>query len=184
MLKVSLVPHNETYAKRMSSLSSAPEIKGVLGLTNEQTSLDGTIDFIVFVQEQERLGKQYSRVILDETGKLIGVITLKNIDKVNKTCHIGTWLGHQYWGQDYNLLAKKEILYTAFTQLNVDYVFAGAKVSNERSMKSQKKLPFVRIDVQEEFPDEHTKLESEVGAPCILNVIEKEVFLQWYSRTE
>jgi len=184
LLKVSLVPHNIDYAKAMSILSSVPQVKNALGLTDEQTSLKGTIGFIEFIQEQERLGMQYSRVIFNESKNLIGVITLKDIDKNNKTCHIGTWIGHEYWGKGYNLLAKKEILYVAFTKLNLEYVFAGAKLSNIRSVKSQEKLPFMRIDVQEEFPEEHKKLESEVNAPCILNVVEKEMFLKWFSQTE
>jgi len=182
--KISLVPHNNIYAKSMSSLSSAPQVKNALGLTNDQTSLEGTIDFIEFIREQERLGKQFSRAILDQSENFIGVITLKDIDNVNKTSHIGTWIGHQYWGKGYNLLAKKEILYKAFTELNLDYVFAGAKISNIRSIKSQEKLPFMRIEVQNEFPDEHKKLESEVNSPCILNVVEKEIFLKWYLQTE
>ncbi|VDG96913.1 Uncharacterised protein [Lysinibacillus sphaericus] len=98
MVSFSLVPHNKIYAKTMSSLSSAPQVKDVLGLTSDQSSLEGTIEFINFIIEQERLGKQYSRVILDDAKGLIGVITLKDIDEVNKTCHIGTWIGHQYWG--------------------------------------------------------------------------------------
>ena len=49
-------------------------------------------------------------------------------------------------------------------------------------MKSQEKLPFMRIEVENEFPDEHKKSESEVNSPCILNVVEKEKFLKWYSQ--
>ena|SRR5699024_2242089 len=184
MVKISLVSHHKMYAQSMSALSSVPQVKDALGLTNDQTSLEGTVGFIGFIQEQEKLGKQYSRVILDESEKIIGVITLKDIDNINKTSHLGTWLGHQYWGQGYNLLAKKEILITAFTQLKLEYVFAGAKVSNMRSIKSQEKLPFMRTEVQEEFSDEYKKLESEVNFPCILNVIEKESFLNWYLQTE
>ncbi|MGG0642571.1 GNAT family N-acetyltransferase [Sporosarcina gallistercoris] len=184
MSGISLVPHSEFFAKSMSLLSSASQVKDALGLTDDQTSLEGTVGFIKFIKEQERLGKQYSRVILDESENLIGVITLKDIDNTNKTSHIGTWLGHPYWGQGYNLLAKKEILYIAFMELNLDYVFAGAEISNIRSMKSQEKLPFMKIEVQNEYLDEHKKLETEVGSPCILNVVEKEVFLKWYLQTE
>ena len=104
----------------MSALSSAPLVKDALGLSDEQTTLEGTIGFIEFILEQERLGKQYSRVILDEIGNLIGVITLKDIDNINKTSHIGTWIGHHYWGKGYNLLAKREILYRAFTEMKLD----------------------------------------------------------------
>lgn len=181
MIKVLIVPHNNSYAKSMSSLSSAPQVKDALGLTDDQTSLRGTIEFIEFILDQEKLGKQYSRVILNENEDLIGVITLKDINHTNKTSHMGTWIGHQYWGKGYNELAKSEILYTAFTELDLEYVFAGAKLSNLRSQKAQEKLPYMRIDVQSEFPEEHKKLELQVNAACILNVIEKEMFLEWHS---
>ena len=181
MKKISLVPHNKSYAKSMSLLSTASQVKDALGLTNNQISLEGTIDFIEFILEQEQLGKQYSRAIINENENLIGVITLKDINDTNNTCHIGTWIGHQYWGQGYNALAKSEILFTAFTKLDLKYVFAGAKLSNIRSQKAQEKLPYIRVGVQSEFSDEHKKLELQVNAPCILNVIEKRTFLNWYS---
>ena len=183
MRKVALVPHDKKYAKSISSLSSAPQVRESLGLTDDQTSIDGTLQFIEFVLENERLGKLYSRVILNESDELIGVITLKEIDNVKKTCHIGTWIGHPYWGKGYNELAKKDILYTAFTDFNMEYVFAGAKLTNIRSQKAQEKLPYVRIDVRSEFPDEYTKLEQQVNEPCLLNVIEKATFLDWYLKS-
>src|SRR5699024_226379 len=103
---------------------------------------------------------------------------------INKTSHIGTCLGPQYWGQAYNLLAKREILYKAFTELNLDHVFAGGKVSNTPSMKCQENLPSTPMEAPRAVPDEHKKLQSEVNAPCILNVVEKEVFLKWFLQTE
>jgi RimJ/RimL family protein N-acetyltransferase len=180
MVKVLLVEHQKKYAEAMSALSSAPQVSDALGLTDSQTSVEGTIGFIEFILEQEKQGKQYSRVILSEKEEVLGVITLKDIDPTKKTSHIGTWIGHPFWGKGHNALAKAEILYTAFTQLNLEYVFAGAKLSNVQSKRAQEKLPYVRIDVQAEFPDEHAKLESQVKAPCILNVIEKDAFLKWY----
>ena len=183
MIKVKLVPHQVTYAKEMSLLTSTPEIKDSLGLNEEHTTVEGTIGFIEFIIEQEKLGKQYSRCILNEEEKLIGVITLKDIDKAKRSCHIGTWIGHPYWGKGYNQLAKAEILYTAFTELNVDYVFAGAKVDNLRSQKAQEKLPYITLFVEDDFPEVHKKLESQVNSKCILNVIEKEKFLTWHKET-
>lgn len=180
MRKVKLVPHQLKYAKEMSILTSTPQVKNSLGLKEEQTTLEGTIDFIEYIIEQEKLEKQYSRCILNENEKLVGVISLKDIDKVKNTCHIGTWIGHQYWSKGYNQLAKAEILYTAFKELNLDYVFAGAKVDNVRSQIAQEKLPYITLFAENDFTQEHKKLESQVNSKCILNVIEKEKFLTWY----
>lgn len=68
--------------------------------------------------------------------------------------------------------------------MKLEYVFAGAKLSNIRSQKAQEKLPYVRIDVEKEFPLEHEKLETQVNVPCILNVIEKATFMEWYYKQD
>lgn len=179
LIKISLVPHSMQYAKVMSLLSSAPEIKDVLGLTDEQYSVEGTTEYIDFIMKEEKLGKQYSRIILDEYQNFIGVITLKDIQDFNKSSHLTSWIGHQYLGRKFNAAATSEILYIAFTELNLEYVFAGAELSNLRLRKSQEKLPYMRIGVQSEFPEEHKKLESQASSPCILNVVESEDFLNW-----
>jgi RimJ/RimL family protein N-acetyltransferase len=184
MATVKLVRHNITYAEVMSRLSAAPEVKDALGLSDEQVSLEGTKGFTQFILEQEEKGKQYSRVILNEDDELIGVITLKELDHVAKTSHIGTWIGHEFWGKGYNEEAKKKILHTGFTKLGLEYVFAGAKLLNIRSQKAQEKLPYMRIDVATEFPLEHKKLEEQTSAPCVLNMIEKATFLEWYAKQQ
>ncbi|GGE63950.1 GNAT family N-acetyltransferase [Priestia taiwanensis] len=180
MITVKLVPHNILYAERMSQLTSAPEVKDALGLSDEQVSLEGTKGFIDFILKQEEESKQYSRMMLNEENKLIGVITLKELDHIAKTSHIGTWIGHEFWGRGYNELAKEEILHIGFTELGLDYVFAGAKLVNVRSQKAQEKLAYIKLDIAAEFPLEHMKLEEQTGAACILNVIEKTTFLDWY----
>ncbi|MEK4229361.1 GNAT family N-acetyltransferase [Solibacillus sp. FSL H8-0538] len=178
MVHVMLVPHDLKYAERMSQLSSAPQVKDAIALTDEQASLEGTISYIKFIIVQERQGKSYSRVILNEEGQLIGVITLKDINYTHKTCHIGTWIGHNYWGLGYNELAKVKILHTAFTELGMYYVFAGANHINIRSRKAQEKLPYISLHVEDEFPLELKKLEHQVKAPCVLHVIRKNDFLK------
>lgn len=183
MKKITLLPHDLAYAKEMAHLTTNSKVKDALGLTDYQTTLEGTEEFIRFIIEQEEVGNQYSRCIYNEEENLIGVITLKDIDRQKRTSHIGTWIGHPYWGKGYNEMAKKEILYTAFYELNLDYVFAGAKVANTRSQRAQEKLPYITLFVEKDFPEEHRKLESQVKAECILNVIEKEKFIRWFVKS-
>ena len=68
MTTLFLVQHQKKYAEEISRLSSAVQVKEALGLDDEQTSIEGTINFITHVFEQERLGKQFSRVILNDGG--------------------------------------------------------------------------------------------------------------------
>ncbi|MFF5994917.1 GNAT family N-acetyltransferase [Lysinibacillus sp. KU-BSD001] len=179
MVQIQLVNHHLKFAESMSNLSSDEKIKAALGLTDEQCSLEGTKSFIQFIVVQEKIGKQLSRVILNEAKELIGVITLKSIDLEKKTAHIGTWIGSAYWGKGYNELAKEAILKEAFLHLNLDYVFAGATIHNIRSQKAQEKLSYMKLHVDEQFPLELQKIEHETQCKCILNVIEKADFLSY-----
>ncbi|EOO19006.1 GNAT family acetyltransferase [Bacillus cereus HuA2-9] len=120
-----------------------------------------------------------SRVIVSEENEIIGLTTLKHINYEQKHSHIGSWLGYQYWGRGYNESAKKEIFKIAFLDLQLTYVFAGAKTTNIRSLKAQEKLPYISLHVEKQFPDIHAALEKEVKSPCVLHVVSCEKFSNW-----
>lgn len=154
------MPHHVKYAEQMSALSSNPQVRDALGLSEKMTSLNGTLNFITFITEEEEKKRQYSRVMLDENKDPIGVITLKDVDWNKRTCHMGTWIGYPFWGRGYNALAKKEILAIAFFKLDLKIVFAGAKKTNTRSLKAQEKLPYISLDKGKEFPNELEQIEA------------------------
>ena len=118
-------------------------------------------------------------MIVNEANEIIGLTTLKHINYEKKQSHIGSWLGYPYWGKGYNEAAKKEILKIAFLDLQLTYVFAGAKTTNIRSLKAQEKLPYISLHVEDKFPDEHAALEREVKSPCVLHVVSRKKFLNW-----
>ncbi|MGE8207802.1 GNAT family N-acetyltransferase [Heyndrickxia sp. NPDC080065] len=161
----------------MFELSNETHVREALGL--QISDVQDTIDFIQFIIKEEKSGRQYSRVIYDETEGLVGVITLKDIDLTRKRCHIGTWIGYEYWGKGYNECAKKEILTYAFKELKLEYVFAGAKQENIRSQKAQEKLPYITLHVESDFPEELEKIEAQTKSPCVLHVIKRESFEKW-----
>ncbi|BCD25087.1 hypothetical protein BC30090_3984 [Bacillus cereus] len=118
-------------------------------------------------------------MIVNAENEIIGLTTLKHINYEKKQSHIGSWLGYPYWGKGYNEAAKKEIFKIAFLDLQLSYVFAGAKTNNIRSLKAQEKLPYISLHVENKFPDEHAALEKEVRSPCSLHVVSREKFLNW-----
>lgn len=177
MKVITLKQHDIQYAEEIHRLSQAPEVKNALGLPMQ--SVEDTMDFIALVREEERQHKTVSRVIFNEDDQLIGITTLMFIDLDKKRCHIGSWIGHEYWGQGYNLLSKIQILKIAFEQLQLDVVFAGARTVNIRSQKAQEKLPFMTLHVEDAFPDEHQLLQERQRQPCILNAVYREDFLKY-----
>lgn len=182
MVRIQLKKHDRNYTEVMSALTSDERVQKALKLNRHQVSINGTRDFIDFIQGEERMGHQVSRVIFNEEDKLIGVITLKGIDRKRGIAHIGTWLGADYWGKGYNELAKEEMFKYAFETLQLNRVFAGARIANERSLAAQKKLPYVRFDVGAQFPEELEKIEQETNEKCILNVVEKDDFMNYLAK--
>lgn len=181
-MKVQLKKHDRNYTEIMSELLSEPPVQQALQLNWQQVSINGTRDYIDFVQGEERMGKQVSRVIFNEQNELVGVTTLKRLNFKEKTAHIGTWLGAKYWGKGYNEQSKNLILAIAFEQLELEAVFAGAKISNSRSLAAQRKLPYITNDVGHQYPEQLKIIEDETGEKCILNIIKKEDFLAYMNK--
>lgn len=177
MKKVTLIPHNHRFAHDINRLSQAKEVRNALGLPHQ--TIEDTIIFNERMLLDEKEGKTVSRLILNEDGELIGITTLMFIDREKNSCHIGSWIGYEYWGQGYNLASKFEILKIAFQELQLDVVFAGARNVNIRSQKAQEKLPFIRLHVENEFPQEHIFLTTKEKQPCVLHAFYKDDFLQY-----
>ena len=177
MQRVTLLPLDFRYANAIFKLSSDPHVKNALGIKVE--TIEDTKAFLLFAIEEEHQKKSLSRVIVNAENEIIGLTTLKHINYEKKQSHIGSWLGYPYWGKGYNEAAKKEIFKIAFLDLQLSYVFAGAKTNNIRSLKAQEKLPYISLHVENKFPDEHAALEKEVRSPCSLYVVSREKFLNW-----
>lgn len=174
MKTIKLVPHKDAYCEEIFRLSSVPAVKDALGLPDG--TIEDTLHFSRRVREEELAGKTLPRVILDEQNHLIGLTDLMFIDHAKKSCHIGTWIGQEYWGQGFNEASKVAILKIAFEEVGLERVFAGARAVNIRSQKAQEKLPFIRLHVEAEFPHEHEALENKEQEPCVLHVFLKEDF--------
>ncbi|PFJ12575.1 GNAT family N-acetyltransferase [Bacillus cereus] len=177
MQRVTLLPLDLRYANMIFELSSEPHVKNALGIQVEK--VEDTKAFLLFAIEEERQKKSLSRMIVNEENEILGLTTFKHINNEKKQSHIGSWLGYPYWGKGYNEAAKKEIFKIAFLDLQLTYVFAGAKTTNIRSLKAQEKLPYISLHMEKKFPDEHAALEKEVKSPCALHVVSREKFLNW-----
>ena len=181
-MAVTLVKHNLKYAEAIHALSSMPQVRDALGLPVGK--VEDTINFIKRECVDEEAGKTVPRVVLDEEGQVIGVTSLMFIDHQKKSCHIGSWLGYEFWGKGYNLEAKTAILEIAFFELGLERVFAGAREVNIRSKKAQEKLPFIRLGVEKIYPQEHAWLEIKEKQRCVLNVFEREDFIRYRTSLE
>lgn len=170
---IDLRPHHVNYAVRIHELASDPLVSEALGLVDQ--TLENRLDFIQKMQQGEKEGTTCSRLVF-HNHQMIGVTTLMYIDQEKKSCHLGSWLGVPYWGRGYNERAKVEILKIAFDTYNLDRVFLGARIHNFRSQAAQQKLPYIKLNVMNDYPEEHQFLQEKEQQPCVLNVVEKEDF--------
>ena len=70
-----------------------------------------------------------------ESGKIIGVMAIAQIDYKNKNAELGWWIGKKYWGKGIATEAIQLILNFAFKELKLRRVFAHVYSSNKSSAK-------------------------------------------------
>jgi RimJ/RimL family protein N-acetyltransferase len=82
-------------------------------------------------------------IVLKQTKKIVGVVSLSKVDKKNKNCELGYWLGKKYWNQGIMTLAAKMALEYAFNKLNMHRVYARTFASNSGSLRVLEKNNFM-----------------------------------------
>lgn len=107
-----------------------------------------------FIRKSIKAGKEKTAYIygiaLKESGKIIGVISLSNIDKKNKKCKLGYWLGKKYWNQGVMTKAVKMILDIAFNKLKMHRVYASTFADNNGSVRVLENNDFFLEGIQYE----------------------------------
>ncbi len=173
-----LIKHDLSYIDAIMAGTSRPEIHDILGMDTHMIDREGTTRFVLNMIDDNDC-TQYSRYILDDDDQFIGIITLKDIDRVDRIATMGTWIYPERWGEGYNRRAKDEMLTTAFTQLALEAVLFGVKLRNIRSMKAQEKLPYTTLDVADRYPERALTKQIRLNEPFQLNIVYKEDFLEY-----
>lgn len=82
-------------------------------------------------------------VELKDTKSIIGIISLSKVNKKNKNCELGYWLGKKYWDKGIMSSAVKIALEFAFNKLNLHRVYARTFASNSASLRVLEKNRFM-----------------------------------------
>ena len=93
-----------------------------------------------------RAGTHEPRVILDETGAVVGRVNLSNVVRGSfQSCHLGYWLSESATGRGLATRAVAEIVTFAFEELTLHRVEAGTLVDNLASQRVLERNEFVRF---------------------------------------
>jgi len=101
------------------------------------------LDYITRTHRNFRTGKSYEFGIeLKETKKIIGLMSLMDIDPKSKNAEIGYWLGEDYWRKGFGGESLEIALDFAFGELKLEKVWAKTRSKNTASRGLLEKMGF------------------------------------------
>jgi [ribosomal protein S5]-alanine N-acetyltransferase len=79
---------------------------------------------------------------LETRKKVIGTISLKNINLATKVSHIGYWIGEQYWGMGFGTESVRIVVSYAFSVVGLEKICAFVYPDNKGSIRVLEKSGF------------------------------------------
>lgn len=114
-------------------------------------TLQHAYDFIKMTHRKQRKNEALNLGIeLRETKKIIGMISLTKIQKINCNAELGYWLGKKFWGQNIIQEAVKMMLNVGFNQLKLHKINACVIEPNIKSQKVLLRAGFVSEGISRE----------------------------------
>ncbi|SCG52120.1 [SSU ribosomal protein S5P]-alanine acetyltransferase [Micromonospora inositola] len=102
--------------------------------------------------QQHEQGSKLPHVILDDSGRVIGRITLNGIVRGPfQSCAMGYWVSASHNGRGFATKAVREIVQVAFEQLGLHRVQAETLLHNAGSQRVLKRNGFVRFGMAPEY---------------------------------
>lgn len=100
-----------------------------------------------FIKYSEKARREKSAYIfgieLKDSKQVIGIVSLSKIDRKNKNCELGYWLGKKYWGKGIASTAVKLVLDFGFNKLNLHRIYSIIFASNTASLRVLEKNKFL-----------------------------------------
>ena len=101
-------------------------------------------------------------ILLKDTNRLIGIISLLNVNWKDKNAEIGYWLGKKYWGRGLTTEAIGLILNFAFKKLKLHRVYAKVFEENTASKRVLEKNGFKLEGIMREIKYMHNKWHNDL----------------------
>lgn len=118
----------------------------------EHFSDEGQAEAVGRALEEHRLGSKVPHVILDEHGRVVGMITLQSIIRgFFQSCSVGYWIAEDAQGRGLAAAALREATLMAFYELRLHRVQAETSTQSVRSQRLLERLGFVRYGVAEAY---------------------------------
>ncbi len=115
-------------------------------------TVEGQREFVRDVLEKHERGAALPHVILDESGRVVGRITLNGIVRGPfQSCSLGYWLSADANGRGLATGAVRDIMRVAFEELGLHRIEAGTLRHNVRSQRVLERNGFIRFGVAPQY---------------------------------
>ncbi len=116
------------------------------------TTADGQREVIRAALEQHEQGSTRPHVIVDDSGRVVGRITLNGITRGPfQSCSLGYWLSAAENGRGLATAAVHDMMRVAFEELGLHRIEAGTLLHNVRSQRVLERNGFVRFGIAPEY---------------------------------
>ena len=113
---------------------------------------DGQLVVIGAMLEGHELGTTLPHVILDDSGRMVGRITLNEIVRgAAQSCSLGYWLAANDNGRGLATAAVRDMMRIALEELKLHRIQAGTLLHNGRSQRVLERNGFVRFGMAPEY---------------------------------
>ncbi len=144
MAEVTLVPTDRAHAPAIQHLAAHPEVAATT-LVPHPYPADGAIRFIEDVVLPGRAAGTEHAFVMLSGGKVVGHISVKNMDRERGEAEMGYWVGRPYWGRGYASAAGRQMLDLAFGELGLERVYAHVLAQNPASGRVLEKIGFTPV---------------------------------------
>lgn len=147
-------------ATRLITLEDAPVLAELLRVNRDflapwepirgedYSTVDGQRTDIAAALERHEQGTALPHVIVEDSGRVVGRITLNGIVRGPfQSCSVGYWLGAADNGRGVATAAVRDIMRVAFEEMGLHRVEAGTLLHNVRSQRVLERNGFVRFGV-------------------------------------
>jgi len=145
---------------RLITLDDAPVLAELLRVNREflapwepirhddYFTVDGQRAVIETALGQYKQGVKFPHVVLDDSGRVVGRITLSEIVRGPfQSCSLGYWVSATDNGRGLATAAVRDIIRVAFHELRLHRIQAGALLHNIRSQRVLERNGFIRFGV-------------------------------------
>lgn len=142
--RLKLRPFQLSDSKRVQELAGDTKIaKTTLNIPHPYE--DGIAEAWISTHKNDLVdGKNISYAIIEKnTDKLIGAISLMNMNNAHRKAELGYWIGVPYWNKGYCTEAARTIIELGFKELNLNRIHTVAFASNNGSWRVMEKIGMV-----------------------------------------